>query len=549
MSDNADVELEKFREEWREEVTARSKAPPASKSGAAAPLSAGTSSTMEDTEKQTARRPPLYTHLEEVKKRKDEDADDALNHAETIQYHDLADRDEARKLGIEGEGIHPSVATSNTPSTALEHYEKAIEREEQGNLGDSVSLYRKAYRLDAGVDQIYRNKHFPPSSTRSKPTNKNPSNASVTVPNTAHHSLDGPPAPTVTFSQLIASFAGLTIPPAPPPTDQSPQPPCPISSIPSEILMGILNLTAILDVTAFARLSLVCKHLAHLIATEDRIWKRVCLGPEHGFQGMHYRWNCSIFGQPLSPHLGPLLDLSEKEPISSTASDHLPSLFSKLDVSPTPLMTPRLTSFEALTSTYPDYRTMFHFRPRIRFNGCYISTVNYIRPGGSTPSQVSWNTPVHIVTYYRYLRFFRDGSCVSLQTTAEPLEVVHHLTKANVPSRAGYAKPNTSLLPPMSIMQHALRGRWKLQSPLSETKDEPEGTVSIETLGIDPDKYIYVMSLALRSAGRKEGPRNNKLAWRGFWSYNKLADDWAEFGLRNDKPFFWSRVGSYGMGE
>ena len=547
MSDNADVELEKFREQWREEVTAKSKGPRASKNDSVAPLSAGTAGSTDTIANLAARRPPLYTRIEEVKKPKDGDFDDALNSAATIQYHDLANKDEARQLGIEGEGTHPSVAALKTPSTALDHYEKAVEREEQGNLGDSVSLYRKAYRLDAGVDKIYRNKHFPPSSTKSKATNKNPSNASVTVPNTAHHSLDGPPAPTPTISQLIASFAGAKITPTPPPTDQSPQPPCPISRVPSEILLDILKLTAIFDVTAFARLSLVCKHLAHLIATEDRIWKRVCLGPECGFQGMHYDWNCSIYGQPLSPHLGPLIGLSEKEVVSSAASDHLPPLLSNLDINRTSLSTPCLAPFEALTSTYPDYRTMFRFRPRIRFNGCYISTVNYIRPGGSTPSQVSWNTPVHIVTYYRYLRFFRDGSCVSLQTTAEPLDVVHHLTKANIPSRAGYAKTNTSLLPPMSIMQHALHGRWKLQSPLSETKDEPEGTVSIETLGIDPDKYIYVMSLTLRSAGRKEGPRNNKLAWRGFWSYNKLADDWAEFGLKNDKPFFWSRVGSYGI--
>ena len=548
MSDNADSELEKFREQWREEVTARSKGPQTSKSGSVASPSAGSANTAGTIENSTARRPPLYTQREEVKKSKDEDFDDSLNHTEIIQYHDLADKDEARQLGTEGEGIHPSVATSKTPSTALDLYEKAIEREEQGNLGDSVSLYRKAYRLDAGVDKIYRNKHFPPSSTKSKTTNQTPSNASVTVPNTAHHSLDGPPVPAPTISQLIASFAGLNIPPAPPPTDQSPQPPSPISSIPSEILLDILNLTAIFDVTAFARLSLVCKHLARLIATEDRIWKRVCLGPEYGFQGMHYDWNCSIYGQPLSPQFGPLLGLSEKEMVPFNASDNLPPLSSNVDINPNALIAPSLDPFEALTSTYPDYRTMFRLRPRIRFNGCYISTVNYIRPGGSTPSQVSWNTPVHIVTYYRYLRFFRDGSCVSLQTTAEPLDVVHHLTKANVPSRAGYAKNSTSLLPPMSIMQHALRGRWKLQSPLSETKDEPEGTVSIETLGIDPDKYMYVMSLSLRSAGRKEGPRNNKLAWRGFWSYNKLADDWAEFGLRNDKPFFWSRVGSYGTG-
>ncbi len=82
----------------------------------------------------------------------------------------------------------------------------------------------------------------------------------------------------------------------------------------------------------------------------------------------------------------------------------------------------------------------------------------------------------------------------------------------------------------------------------SEKEEEEEGNLLIETEGVDPDKYIFKMELALKSAGRAGGTRNNKLNWKGFWSYNKLTDDWAEFGLRNDKAFFWSRVRSYGMG-
>lgn len=542
MSDDANTDLERFREQWKKEVTARSKGISTRKGGHSTqtpgPLTTGTEEAL------AAKRPPQYTRIEEVERGKDEAEQEVLNDVVPYNYHDLEDRDEARRLGVKGDGVHPSVAASKTPSTALDHYERAVEREEQGNLGDSVSLYRRAYRLDAGVDKAYRNKHFPPSSTRSKPTNTNPSKAPVTVPNTAHHSLDGNLVPAPTIPQLIASYAGLSVPTAPPPTEQSPQPPCPISIIPSEILINILNLIAILDIAAFARLSLVCKRLAYLVATEDRIWKRVCLGSEIGFKGMHYDWSCSISGQPLSSVFGPREDV-----LSVTTSDPLPDLFSTLAITPNTSLTPPLLPCKKLTASYPSYRTMLRSRPRIRFNGCYISTVNYIRPGASSSSQISWNTPVHIVTYYRYLRFFRDGSCVSLQTTAEPVDVVHHLTKANVPSTAQHWRANPSLLPPMSIMQHALRGRWKLQSPWSESKDEPEGTVNIETSGIDPEKYTYHMSLALRSVGRKEGTRNNKLAWRGFWSYNKLSDDWAEFGLKNDKPFLWSRVGNYGMGE
>ena len=62
------------------------------------------------------------------------------------------------------------------------------------------------------------------------------------------------------------------------------------------------------------------------------------------------------------------------------------------------------------------------------------------------------------------------------------------------------------------------------------------------------------MSLLVTSAStnarsaKAGGAKNIKLAWRGFWSYNKLTDDWAEFGLKNDKAFWWSRVASYGLG-
>ena len=33
------------------------------------------------------------------------------------------------------------------PESALEHYEKAVERETQGQLGDSLDLYRKAFKV------------------------------------------------------------------------------------------------------------------------------------------------------------------------------------------------------------------------------------------------------------------------------------------------------------------------------------------------------------------------------------------------------------------
>jgi len=74
------------------------------------------------------------------------------------------------------------------------------------------------------------------------------------------------------------------------------------------------------------------------------------------------------------------------------------------------------------------------------------------------------------------------------------------------------------------------------------------GDLHIETEGAGP-RYRYTMHLSLKSAGRsKHTTKNNKLNWKGFWSYNLLTDDWAEFNLRHDKPFYFSRVKAYGLG-
>lgn len=275
---------------------------------------------------------------------------------------------------------------------------------------------------------------------------------------------------------------------------------------------------AVSDVASMYRLALTCKRLAFLVLTEDSIWKRIVHGQEFGFPAMHYRYACTITGEPIM------------------------TLEDAIDESPVVEKDPSITL--PLTPDYPTYRHMFRQRPRIRFNGCYISTVNYTRPGVAATS-VTWNSPVFIVTYYRYLRFFRDGSLISLLTTNEPSDVVPYLQPEHM------HRNHTGALP-QSVMKDALKGRWRLsgdawrKASAEEGSEEPEGDVIIETEGVVP-KYMYKMHLALGSAGK--GTRNNKLAWRGYWSWNRLTDDWGEFGLKNDRAFYWSRVRSFGIGS
>ncbi|KAH8680108.1 F-box protein pof7 [Tricladium varicosporioides] len=490
-------ELEAFRRQWREEVSAK----------------VGNSKSTESTK--APRKPPPIPRSSTSKTLQEHE-----DHVEPQAFPGLDEPRRRESVVVE------SSKSSKEPQSALEHYEKAVERENQGNLGDSLNLYRKAFRMDHKVDQKYKSKHFPPSAFTSKPSNPNPSNASPTIPSSAHHSLDGPPQ---SLKELIAGFSGLSIEPAPPVIEGTPPPPCPIAELPNEIMVSVLTEVAVLDVASFVRVAQVCKSLAYIVLTEEQIWKRICVGSEFGFGAMHYQWQREVLGGLLNED--PLVFQNDSDSEEPTVPILLPD---------------KEVITETLLDAYSSsWQQMFRNRPRIRFNGCYISTVNYIRPGQASANQVTWNSPVHIVTYYRYLRFFRDGTVISLVSTDEPADVVHHLTKELQDTH----REGGALHLPSVVMKNSLRGRWRLSTildnPEASLKDS-EGDLFVETEGANA-RYMYRMKLALRSAGK--GARNNKLVWQGFWNYNLLTDDTGVFTLRNDKAFFFSRVKSYGMGS
>lgn len=67
-----------------------------------------------------------------------------------------------------------------------------------------------------------------------------------------------------------------------------------------------------------------------------------------------------------------------------------------------------------------DWKRLWLTRPRLRFDGVYVSRNTYIKTG-----IVEWRTrnPVHIVLYYRYVRFFPDGRFL-YKTTPETVSKV-----------------------------------------------------------------------------------------------------------------------------
>lgn len=126
MEDNA--ELESFRRQWREEVARRTKQPRPDRS-LPKPSSA-------------ARLPPAHHEASERKEDEEE--------AETPYAGEIVSRVEQLHLGpgpgtADEDAFHPY--PQEEPTSALEHFERAVQREAEGSLGDSLQHYRKAYRV------------------------------------------------------------------------------------------------------------------------------------------------------------------------------------------------------------------------------------------------------------------------------------------------------------------------------------------------------------------------------------------------------------------
>lgn len=135
---NTEAELESFRQKWREEVTAKTKGKAAVAS--TVPAKAGASSSTSRPPKSNAPDPSTSSH---TRQRSLELKDEVTPH----KYHDLGEKQHGRRLDETSAETAAALAASQEPRSALEHYEKAVEKESEGRLGDSLSLYRKAFKV------------------------------------------------------------------------------------------------------------------------------------------------------------------------------------------------------------------------------------------------------------------------------------------------------------------------------------------------------------------------------------------------------------------
>jgi F-box protein 9 len=135
MSEESNSELEKFRRQWQDEVLRRQNAP----------SQAGGSRVSQARGPGRDASPNLKVGGPSISK---SHAYDDEYQGRTYDFDDLEAKEAARQLGTTGSGIHPESSSKVEDMSALECYEKAVESETQGKLGESLELYRRAFRVN-----------------------------------------------------------------------------------------------------------------------------------------------------------------------------------------------------------------------------------------------------------------------------------------------------------------------------------------------------------------------------------------------------------------
>jgi F-box protein 9 len=254
--------------------------------------------------------------------------------------------------------------------------------------------------MDPDVDKHYKQKYFPSNGVIVNP----PPPPSEEI-RSGYSTEEYRPDTSNPSIGLAASLSSLSLSIEP----EDPEIPCFLEILPDELLLSIILHLGLSSLSSLTRLSRVCKKFLLLTQTENMLYKTLCI---------HY---FSVFSTPAQ--------------ILSRAPDY-----------------------------NNEYRRMLIERPRLRFDGVYIATCHYLRPG---VSDFSWNTPMHMVTYFRFVRFFEDGEVITVLTTAEPGDVVGAISREGKAGLKGVSD-----------------GVWRM----SET-----GGVVVEVRG--PRRYMFVKEL------------------------------------------------------
>ncbi|XP_044262113.1 F-box only protein 9 [Tribolium madens] len=184
---------------------------------------------------------------------------------------------------------------------------------------------------------------------------------------------------------------------------------------------------------------------------------------------------------------------------------------------------------------YLSWRHMFIERTRLHFNGCYIGKTTYIRHGENS-FQDQFYRPWHLVSYYRYLRFFPEGVVLVLTSSEEPAQCVSQMKSRNARSpilRGYYLLKDDKVTLVVQRQENKHVQAYKKKRRGGDLRETAEQT--------------FHMELQIKSTNKK---RHVQLVWTHYSVFTRTLkgdESTCNFDLLGNRfpPFWFSRVKSY----
>lgn len=185
---------------------------------------------------------------------------------------------------------------------------------------------------------------------------------------------------------------------------------------------------------------------------------------------------------------------------------------------------------------YPDWRDMYIHRPRICYNGVYINKTTYVRHGESSFQDTSYR-PCFLVEYFRYLRFFPEGTALMLTTPDNP-----YLSLGKLRSR----RPGYSSILVGKFRLEGTRVKVVLNKPAKKGTRCGALYRRKHVLEQQQPEQVFHLELELRTV---RGRLNIQLVWKSyaihtFWSGQETVTK-LDLTANAFPPLWFSRVKSF----
>lgn len=391
---------------------------------------------------------------------------------------------ELQGLTIKEINDHP---TKSREEIAFDLFVLASEKEQVGQLNDAADYYWKAFKLDDKVDLKYREKYFAAiEMEEGKQPMLNTKDRVMGVGNLKRRSVKPLELNRGRLIELLDSYSVCEFVAA----DE--EKPVYLQNLPYEVIESIMELLMVWDTPTWVDFSVSCKKLAFIGFRDRNIWSKLS---QLVYEKQVYR------------------DNDEQK-------------------------------FKYLIKSQwgINHYQMLNMRPFLKYRGVYISKVSYMKEGARSENSNSWNLPYRIITYYRYYRFYPDGTCLKIVTVLEPKKVIPKLHK-------GYKVSED-----VELMREDAR-EDDVKSPVDNFSNRSwlrifGGTFhmtlqgEVETNCDGPvEKYRFIDKFTIGSTGKYH--RHNKLQWVDLGFYDTVNRTHSSLSRENEKDFVFSRVKSY----